>query len=111
MTEQQFLKYKDNFSKAKYKSQIIKDGKKQGFTSSERVVIAKDFVEKFFQRRHLPILIINLDGVFGIWDYQKEIFVIRIRALESLAILSQDFTLIGISNQKKSSIKKLLFQL
>lgn len=88
ITEAQFLKYKDNFTKAKYKSLIIKDGKKEGFNSSERVVIAKEFVEKFFIRRHLPILIINLDGVFGIWDYQKEMYVIRHRALETLTILS-----------------------
>ena len=88
MTEAQFLKYKDNFTKAKYKSLIIKDGKKEGFNSSERVVIAKEFVEKFFTRKHLPILIINLDGVFGIWDYQKEMYVIRHRALETLTILS-----------------------
>jgi hypothetical protein len=95
------------FSKSKYKCRI---GKKS-FTSSERVVLAKEFVEKFAQRRHLPTLIVNLDGVFGIWDYQREMYIIRHRALETLAILSHDFILIGISNQKKSSLKKLLFQL
>ena len=64
-TEQQFLRYKSNFSKVKYKCRV---GKK-GFTSSIRVVIAKELVEKFHTRKHQPILIINLDGVFGIWDY------------------------------------------
>jgi hypothetical protein len=88
MSEKEFLKYKDNFSKAKYKSLLAKGGKKQSFTSSERVVIAKEFVEKFISRKHLPILIINLDGVLGIWDYTKEIYIIRARALESLTILS-----------------------
>ena len=52
------------------------------------MVIAKEFVEKFNNRKHLPILIINLDGIFGIWDYQKEMYVIRHRALEALTILS-----------------------
>jgi hypothetical protein len=88
MTEKEFHKYKDNFSNVKYKSLLTKDKKKQGFTSSERVVIAKEFVEKFISRKHLPILIINLDGVLGIWDYTREIYIIRAKALESLTILS-----------------------
>ena len=71
--------------------------------------MAKEFAEKFLSRQHLPVLLINLDGIFGMWDYNREMYIIRNKALESLAILSQDFILIGISNQRKSSIKKLLF--
>ena len=111
LTETQFARYKDDFSKVKYKTNIYEEGKKIGFTSSERVVIAKEFVEKFHSRKHLPIILVNLDGIFGIWDYIKEMYIIRNRALESLSILSQDFVIIGISNQKKSNLKKLLYQL
>jgi hypothetical protein len=88
MSEKEFLKYKTNFSKVKYKMLVNQDGKKYGFTSSERVVIAKEFVEKFLSRKHLPILIINLDGVFGIWDYNREMYIVRAKALESLITLS-----------------------
>jgi hypothetical protein len=59
--------------------------------------LGKEFIEKFKARKEQPVLIINLDGALGHWDYVKEMYVIRSKAVESLTILSQDFILVAIS--------------
>jgi hypothetical protein len=103
VSKNSFNKYKQLFTKRKYK---IKK-----FIASERVFLAKEFVEKYEIRRNLPILIINLDGAFGYWDHVKEQYIIRSRMIESITTLSQDFSIVAVSNQEKGFIKRMLEQL
>lgn len=103
VSKNSFNKYKQLFTKRKYR---IKK-----FIASERVFLAKEFVEKYEFRRNLPILIINLDGAFGYWDHVKEQYVIRSKMIDSITTMSQDFSIVAVSNQEKNFIKRMLEQL
>ena len=101
-------RYKDNFSKIKFRAKLNNDRKY--FTSSERLYISKDFIEKFDSRKDFPILIVNLDGALGYWDLQREMYVIRSKVVESIITLSQDFIIVAVSRMRKAKIRKLVLQ-
>ena len=74
---------------------------------SRRLLIAKDWQD----RRQLPLIVIDLDGVFGFWDEQK-VYSISERAISILAGLSQNFRLAVFSVGKtKNQVVRLLKQL
>ena len=66
--------------------------------ASERLYFAKEFIEKPDYRRNMPVLIINLDGVFGYWDHNREIYVIRSKTVDAIMTLSYDFSLVAVSS-------------
>lgn len=51
-------------------------------------------------RRMMPVLIINIDGVLGYWNTNniKKHFVIRPDIIDSLITLSYDFRLVAVSS-------------
>jgi hypothetical protein len=50
-------------------------------------------------RRMLPVLVINLDGVLGYWDDGKRFYyVTRPKVVEAIIQLSYDFRVVAISS-------------
>ena len=63
-------------------------------------------------RRMLPVLVVNLDGVIGYWDdYKKFYYLLRPKIVESLIQLSYDFRVVAISNQRQKHIFKVIYGL
>ena len=91
-----------------YSSKPLKGLDSKKAANSVRLFAANQFHEK---RLNLPLIIVNLDGFFGSWDYQKEVYVLRQKMLDSLITLSYDFMLIAVSHQKSKYIKRLVQQL
>jgi len=73
--------------------------------------MGKDFIDRYDTRRHLPILILNLDGALGFWDYTKEMYVLRHKVFDNLPNLSHDFILVAVSQQPKMFIQRVVEQL
>lgn len=61
-------------------------------------------------RRMLPVLIINIDGVLGYWNVSSKIkhFVLRHGVVDSLIRLSYDFRLVAVSSQSQKNICRLV---
>ena len=78
-----------------YSSKPLKGLDSKKAANSVRLFAANQFHEK---RLNLPLIIVNLDGFFGSWDYQKEVYVLRQKMLDSLITLSYDFMLIAVSH-------------
>ena len=60
-------------------------------------------------RRRYPVLIINLDGVIGMWDdFKKNHYVLRPKVVEGLIQLSYDFRLVAVSSQRQRRIFRVI---
>jgi hypothetical protein len=78
---------------------------------SQRLFLSKEIATSE-DRRMLPILVVNLDGVLGFWDDTKKFFYLfRTRVVESLIQLSYDFRIVAISNQRQKHIYKVVYGL
>jgi len=70
---------------------------------STRILVAKEtFAPK---RAKLPVLVFNLDGVFGYFDESKG-YICREKHLQMLQSLSNNFKIVGFSNEPKGIIKR-----
>jgi hypothetical protein len=68
------------------------------FVWSQRLFMSKECATSE-DRRMLPVLVLNLDGVIGYWDdSKKSYYLLRPKIIESLIQLSYDFRLVVISS-------------
>ena len=81
------------------------------FAWSQRLFLSRECVTSE-DRRMMPVLIINVDGVLGYWDDQsRHYFVLRHKIIDSLINLSYDFRIVAVSSKKKKLICKLIYAL
>lgn len=65
---------------------------------SQRLFISKECATSE-DRRMLPVLIINLDGVLGYWDDSKRFYyLLRPKVVDALIQLSYDFRIVAVSS-------------
>jgi hypothetical protein len=68
------------------------------FSWSQRLFLSKECASSE-DRRMMPVLIVNIDGVLGYWDdMNKNYFVVRKQIIESLITFSYDFRIVAISS-------------
>lgn len=105
-----YVQFKGTKLKAKYRG-IFTHNKYRGgnndFVWSQRLCLSKEMAENP-ERRKMPVLIINMDGVLGYWDEEMTHYVIRNRSVEILIQLSYDFRLVAISTESQKNIFKVV---
>lgn len=69
------------------------------FLQSQRLFLSKE-VAQSEDRRMMPVIILNIDGVLGYWNTvgRFKYFVLRPGVVDSLITLSYDFRLVAVSS-------------
>jgi hypothetical protein len=57
------------------------------------------------------VLLLDLDGALGYWDLQRELYIMRHRALDWLLSLSHEFNLVAFSRQPKHLIRRVVLSM
>lgn len=100
---------KNLFTARRYTRKRINDeGVEIDLTWSQRLFMSKEMVYSE-DRRRLPVLMVNLDGVMGyLDDTAKMYYVLRPKIVESLIQLSNDFRIIAFSSMRAKVISKII---
>lgn len=100
-------KYASSFTTNKYRKGLGEDE----FVMSQRLAMSKELAQSE-DRRMMPVLIVNLDGMLGYWDEMKRShYVLRSKVVDSMISLSYDFRLVAISTQSQKLMFKLIYGL
>ena len=68
---------------------------------SNRLLVAKETFSA--KRAKLPVMMLNIDGVLGHFDEQKN-YISRERSLQMLQSLSHNYKIVGFSHESKGII-------
>lgn len=78
--------------------------------TSKRLFTAPETLSS--NRRKLPVIVLNLDGLVGFWDDSGgQAYVLRQRIVDSLIQLSFDFRLVAVSVEGNWKIRKAILGL